>query len=116
MKKSRAIAAFLLGAFVCISALPLVAAPVAELEHDQQTRFHIIENGEEHCSQWLIRSLSDSEEVSNRQAAEDSRLIDFTSSTAVSTLSMVRYCQVRDHHSLKLPRKRIYLANSVLQI
>ncbi len=116
MKKSRVIASLLLGAFICISALPLVAAPTAPVEESKKSRFHIIENGEEHCSQWLIRAISDSEEINSRHAIDEWRLVDFNASVVVSTLIQVRYSQVREQHLLKIPKRRIYLANSVFLI
>jgi hypothetical protein len=116
MKKSKSIGVVLLFAFMGILAMPLLSAPAAPCD-DHDSNLIFFENGDDHTSQWLIRSISDSEEFNNRTAATNSLIVLYGSFISYhSNIQKVRFTQTKERKDIQLPKERIYLSNSCFTI
>jgi hypothetical protein len=116
MKNSRIIAISLLIAFLGISSIPLLVAPAPPVEQEA-TRFLVFENGEEHSSHWLLRSISESEELNTRNTVEQNRDVTKPDGVAyLSVVSKVRLIQNVKFIEAKYPKERLYLVHSLFLI
>ncbi len=117
MKRSNGIGFILLVAFMGMLVMPLLSAPVAPQSEDHQSNIVFFENGDDHTSHWLIRSVSDSEEFNARTAATwDSILLLAYGVNVHSAIHQVRFSQINEQRDTKVPKQRIYLINSQLTI
>ncbi|MBL7861091.1 MAG: hypothetical protein JNJ65_08005 [Cyclobacteriaceae bacterium] len=116
MKKSKIIAFSLLIAFLGISSMPLWVAPASPIEQEA-TRFLVFENGEEHSSHWLLRSISENEELNTRNTAEHHRhFVNPHGVAYTSEVSKVRLIQNVQFSEAKRPKQRLYLVHSLFLI
>lgn len=118
MKKSKSIGVVLLFAFMGILAMPLLSAPTAPHSKDHESNLVFFENGDEHTSQWLIRSISESEEFNNtRTAAAGNCVILFNYCINYhSNIHKILFTQIKERKDIKLPKEHIYLSNSCFTI
>ena len=117
MKKSTCLGVILLVAFMGILAMPLLSAPAAPHFKDHESNLVFFENGDEHTSQWLIRSISESEEYNVRTAATNSSVIVFTHCVNYhSDIHKVRFVQIKERKDIEVPKEHIYLSNSCFTI
>jgi len=117
MKKSNGIGFILLVAFMGMLAIPLLSAPVAPQSDNRQSNIVFFENGDDHTSQWLIRSVSDSEESNVRSAATWDSILLFAHCVNVhSTIHQVRFSQINEQRDTQVLKERIHLINSHLTI
>jgi hypothetical protein len=117
MKKPKNIGIILLIAFMGILAMPLLSAPAAPHSNDHESNLVFFENGDEHTSQWLIRSISESEEYNVRTAATNSSVLVFTYCVNYhSNIHNVQFIQTKERKDIEVPKERIYLSNSCFTI
>ena len=118
MKKPKNSGIILLIAFMGILSMPLLSAPAAPPLHHDKFNLAFFENGDEHSSQWLIRSISESEEYNNaRTSAVCNYLILFNNCINYhSNIHKVLFAQIKERKDIKLPKEHIYLSNSCFTI
>lgn len=118
MEKPKNIAVVMLFAFMGILAMPLLSAPAAPPLDHHKSNLSFFENGDEHTSQWLIRSISEIEEYNNSNTAPASNsLILFSNCISYhSTIHRVLFAQAKEQKDIKVPKEHIYLNNSCLTI
>lgn len=117
MKKSSCIGIILLFAFMGIMAMPLLSAPALPHSEDRQINFAYFENGDNHTSHWLIRSISEIEEFNSRTAATNDCILLFIFCINYhSNIHNVRLNQINEQANVKVPKERIYLINSQFTI
>jgi len=117
MKKSKNIGVLLLIVFMGISAIPLFSAPAVPNADDNQTYLVYFENGDDHASQWLIRSISESEEFNVRTAAAANCIVSFACyASHHSKIHGVQFAQTNEREDIRQPKERIYLSNSCFTI
>jgi hypothetical protein len=117
MRKSKNIGVLLLIVFMGISAIPLFSAPAAPKAHDKQIHIAHFENGDDHASQWLLRSISESEEFNVRTAPATNCIVSFACCASHhSKIHHVQFAQTNERKDFKQPKERIYLRNSCFTI
>lgn len=118
MEKPKKIGVILLIAFMGIMAMPLLSAPAAPPLDHAKSNAAFFENGDEHTSQWLIRSISESEEYnSTRTSATCNYFILFNNCINYhSNIHKVLFTQIKERKDIKLPKEHIYLSNSCFTI
>ncbi|MEQ1584340.1 MAG: hypothetical protein ABL895_00560 [Cyclobacteriaceae bacterium] len=117
MKKSKNIGVLLLVVFMGISAIPLFSEPTAPKAVDKQIYTVYFENGDDHASQWLIRSISESEEFNVRTAPVSNCVLLFACCVNYhSTIHKIQFAQTNERKNFKQPKERIYLSNSCFTI
>ncbi len=117
MKNSKNIGIILLIVFLGISSIPLFSAPAAPLASDSKTYIVFFENGDDHASQWLIRSISESEEFNVRTTPATNCFISFARGVNYhTTLHRVQFIQTSERSNIKQPKERLYLSNSCFTI
>jgi hypothetical protein len=118
MKRLNKIGIILLVAFMGMLAMPLISAPEAIPYDHHKYDLAFFENGDEHTSQWLIRSVSESEEFNVRTTTVDSNHIFFFNCCIRhhSNVHKVRFIQFNRQKDIKVPKEHIYLSNSCFTI
>jgi len=118
MKKPKNIGIVLLFAFMGILAMPLLSAPAAPPLDHNKSNLIFFENGDEHTSQWLIRSVSESEEFNLRSEASNSNSVVLFNYCINfhSIVHTVRFAQTKEQMDIKVPKERLYLINSLFTI
>lgn len=118
MKKPKKVGITLLFAFMGILAMPLLSAPAAPPLDHNKSNVAFFENGDEHSSQWLIRSVSESEEVNIRPASANNNCIILFNRCLYyhSNVHKIWFEQTIDQKDLKVPKEHIYLSNSCFTI
>jgi hypothetical protein len=117
MKKSKNYGIIMLIAFIGILALPSFSAPAEPLEHDINPHLTFFENGDEHTSQWLLRSVTEGEEFSNRGENPHEEVLLFDCCVNHhSNISKVRFEQIRENSFHKLSKEQLYLLINRLTI
>jgi len=118
MEKPKNIAVVMLFAFMGILAMPLLSAPAAPPLDHHKSNLAFFENGDEHTSQWLIRSISEIEEYSNgnTEAAGNSPIHFNNCISYHSTIHKILFAQAKGRKDIKVPKEHIYLSNSCLTI
>lgn len=117
MKKSKNIGVLLLIVFMGISAIPLFSAPAAPNSDDKQPFIVFFENGDDHTNQWLIRTISESEEFNVRSATANNCIELFAGCANYhSCIHKVWFAQTIEQKDIKQPKERIYLSNSCFTI
>ena len=116
-KKTKSLGVVLLLAFMGMLAMPLLSAPAVPLTDYQKHSHLYFENGDDYTSQWLIRSVSESEEQNVRSEAVDNSFIFFSgNANHYSNILKARFIQTNKRNNVRLPKERIYLNNSILII
>lgn len=118
MKKSKGIGIALLFAFIGILAMPLLSAPAAPNQIDHQSDLVYFEDGDDHTSQWLIRSISDSEEFNNSRSDNAGNPVVLFNHCINhhDNIHHVLFSQTKEKKDIKLPKEYIYLINSCFTI
>ena len=118
MKKPKNSGIILLIAFMGILAMPLLSAPAAPPLDHHKSNLAFFENGDEHTCQWLIRSISESEEFNNtRNEATGNCVILFNYCINYhSHIHKILFTQTKERKDIKLPKEHIYLSNSCFTI
>ncbi len=118
MKKPKNIGIILLIAFMGTLSIPLLSAPAAPPSDHQISNATFFENGDEHTSQWLIRSISENEEYSNdRISTLGNCVIPYTNCINYhSNIYKVLFTQIKEKKDIKIPKEHIYLSNSCFTI
>jgi hypothetical protein len=118
MKKPKNIGIVLLIAFMGMLAMPLLSAPAAPTLDHNKSNVSFFQNGDEHTSQWIIRSISETEEYNNgTTAAASNSLVLFNNCTNYhSAIYKVLFAQIKERKDIKVPKEHIYLSNSCLTI
>lgn len=117
MRKPKNIAGFFLFAFIGILAMPLLSTPTAPPLDHHKSNMAFFENGDEHASQWLIRSISESEEFNTRADNTNTFVLLFIGSRNYhSTIHKVWFAQTNERKGIEFPKERIYLSNSCFTI
>jgi hypothetical protein len=115
-RKPKRLGILLLVAFIGLMAIPFFSAPAASLTAKQE-QVHF-ENGDDHASHWLIRSVSESEELNGRsEVSNNNNLLLFDCCIHYhSNILRVSLTQANRWEDVRLPKERLYLINSVFTI
>ena len=114
-RKPKKNGVLLLVAFIGLMAIPFFSAPAASL-NARQEQVHF-ENGDDHASHWLIRSVSEGEEFNGRSEVSNHSLLLFDSFNHYhSNILKVSLTQANRWNDIRLPKERLYLMNSVFTI
>ncbi len=117
MRNSKNIGVLLLIVFMGISAIPLFSAPAAPKAVDKQIHIAHFENGDDHASQWLLRSISESEEFNVRTTSVNNSVLFFACCVNYhTTIHKIQFAQTNERKDFKQPKERIYLSNSCFTI
>jgi hypothetical protein len=118
MEKPKNIAVVMLFAFMGILAMPLLSAPAAPSLDHSKSNVSFFENGDEHTNQWLIRSISETEEHQNTSTSTTCKALVLHNNCINhhSTISKVLFAQAKERKDIKVPKAHIYLSNSCLTI
>ena len=117
MNKSKKYGIVMLVAFLGILALPCFSAPAKPHEDKDKAHFTYFENADEHANHWVLRSVAEGEEFSNRGENSHEEILFFDCCiNHHSNIYKVRLEQIEDSSQSKLPKDRLYLLNSTLTI
>jgi len=115
IRKTKSLGILLLLAFIGFMVMPLLSPPAKPFEDNHELVY--FENGDDHASHWLIRSISESEELNVRSEISNNVFLFFDCWINYhSNILKVSISQTNRWNDKRLSKERLYLINSMFTI